>query len=75
MCSKIAKHIQNSCAPQGAICLDKIESKGLFALNIDDVIWQDVGLNHADSEDPPRWLCDADVHSGILAMLDLSQSM
>jgi hypothetical protein len=40
---------------------------------VDDVIWQDVGLNDDDWEDPPRWLCDAEVRSGILAMLDLDR--
>ena len=45
--------------------------KGLFALDVDDIIWQDVGLNDENWEDPPHWLCDADVRSGILAMLDL----
>ena len=40
---------------------------------MDDIIWQDVGLNDDNWEDPPRWLCDAKVRSGILAMLDLDR--
>ena len=65
------KHIQSGCALQGAICPNKIETKGLFALDVDNIIWQDVGLNNDNWEDPPCWLCDAKVQSGILAMLDL----
>ena len=67
------KYIQSGHALQGAICPNKIEPKGLFALDVDDVIWQDVGLNDDDWENPPRWLCDAEVQSGILAMLDLDR--
>ncbi|KIM34886.1 hypothetical protein M413DRAFT_32940 [Hebeloma cylindrosporum] len=73
LCTKIAKHIRHGRAPSGAICPDKIESKGLFALDVDDVIWQDTGLNDVNSESPPRWLCDAKVRSGILVMLDLDR--
>jgi len=32
-----------------------------------------VGLNNDGSEEPPRWLCDTNVRSGILAMLDLDR--
>jgi hypothetical protein len=35
---------------------------------VDDAIWQDVGLNDVDG-DPPRWLTDDKVRSGIRAML------
>jgi len=42
-------------------------------LDVDDAIWQDVGLNDDVSEEPPLWLCDAKVQSGILAMLDLDR--
>lgn len=73
LCTKIAKHIQDGHAPPNAICPDKIESKGLFALDVDDVIWQDVGLNDDGSDEPPRWLCDVSVRTGILAMLDLDR--
>ena len=64
--TKIAKHIQDGHAPPSAIFPDKIESRGLFALDVDDVIWQDVGLNDDGSEEPPR-LCDVNVRNGILA--------
>ena len=72
LCTKIAKHIQDGCTPPNTICPDKIKSKGLFALDV-DVIWQDVGLNDDRSKEPPRWLCDVNVRTGILAMLDLDR--
>ena len=46
------KHIQSGCALQGAICPNKIETKGLFALDVDNIIWQDVGLNNDNWENP-----------------------
>jgi len=76
LCTKIAKHIQDGRAPHGAIFPKKIESSGLFTLDVDDAVWQDVGLINNGTEEPPLWLCNANVRSGILAMLDLSpQSM
>jgi len=73
LCTKITKYIEDGRAPHDAICPKKIESSGLFTLNVDDAIWQDVGLNDDASEEPPLWLCDANVRSGILAMLDLDR--
>ncbi|KAJ3710062.1 hypothetical protein DFJ43DRAFT_1162295 [Lentinula guzmanii] len=35
-----------------------IPTKGLFNLDIDDVIWEDVGLDEDDEEVPPPWMCD-----------------
>ncbi|KAG6912388.1 hypothetical protein DXG01_014955, partial [Tephrocybe rancida] len=40
-------------APPRALCPDKIEMKGLFALDVDDAIWQDVGLDEGSNEAPP----------------------
>ena len=43
----------------------------LFNLDIDDDIWQDVGLTEADnSSEPPLWLCDDNIRMGIRAMLE-----
>ncbi|KAF8955602.1 hypothetical protein BDZ97DRAFT_1907539 [Flammula alnicola] len=50
-------------APHGAVCPEEIDMSGLFALNVDDDIWQDIGLDdtlddpHA-SVAPPLWLSD-----------------
>ncbi|KAE9388512.1 hypothetical protein BT96DRAFT_947563 [Gymnopus androsaceus JB14] len=46
-------------APRNTIAPDPILMKELFALNVDDYIWQDVGLNEdADVGVPPSWLSD-----------------
>ncbi|KAG6821849.1 hypothetical protein H0H92_000514, partial [Tricholoma furcatifolium] len=64
--------IKNRKAPPHAVCPEKIETKGLYALDVDDAIWQDAGLDHDDdnvSEGPPLWLASEAVREGIKAML------
>jgi hypothetical protein len=48
---------------------------GLFALDIDDTIWQDVGLADEDLMDPPLWMCDEDVRRGIKVLLELDHCL
>ena len=62
-------------APQGATVPEKIEMTGLFALDVDDAIWQDVGLADEDLVDPPLWMCDEDVRRGIKALLELDRCL
>ncbi|KAG6904167.1 hypothetical protein DXG01_012127, partial [Tephrocybe rancida] len=57
-------------APPRALCPDKIEMKGLFALDVDDAIWQDVGLDEGSNEAPPPWLANESVRVGIRALLE-----
>ena len=45
----------------------------LFSLDIDDDIWQDIGLTETGSTDPPLWLCNEEVRTGIRAMLELDR--
>ncbi|EDQ98859.1 uncharacterized protein LACBIDRAFT_335588 [Laccaria bicolor S238N-H82] len=55
-------------APPGSVCPSKIVMKGLFALDVNDEIWQDAGLEDSldgATTDPPLWLCDDLVRSGI----------
>ena len=42
-------------APRGAISPLAIEMEGLFKLDIDDDIWQDIGLTD-DAAEIPDWL-------------------
>ncbi|KAG6823012.1 hypothetical protein H0H92_011726, partial [Tricholoma furcatifolium] len=57
-------------APSHAICPQKIDTKGLYALDVDDTIWQDSGLNDDDdSTAPPPWLANEKVREGIKAVL------
>ncbi|RDB18910.1 hypothetical protein Hypma_014431 [Hypsizygus marmoreus] len=71
-CDKMASLIQDRKAPRGAVCPPKIVMKGLFALDVDDDIWQDVGLHEGDEPGtmPPPWLCDEQVRDGIKAVLE-----
>jgi len=62
--------------PAGSVCPSKIVMKGLFALDIDNEIWQDTGLEDSldgTMMDPPLWLCNNLVRSGICARLELDQ--
>ena len=46
----------------------------LFSLDVDDDIWQDIGLTETDdSTDPPLWLSDENVRMGIRAMLEMDR--
>ncbi|KAF7341286.1 hypothetical protein MVEN_01864700 [Mycena venus] len=44
LCAKIAKHIETSQAPRGAIAPLPIPPNGLWQLDVDDAIFQDMGL-------------------------------
>ncbi|KAG6905821.1 hypothetical protein DXG01_000538, partial [Tephrocybe rancida] len=57
-------------APPRTLCPEKIEMKGLFALDVDDAIWQDVGLDEGSNEAPPPWLANESVRAGIRALLE-----
>ncbi|KAG6805496.1 hypothetical protein H0H92_015198, partial [Tricholoma furcatifolium] len=57
--------IKDRKAPSHAICPEKIVTKGLYALDVDDTIWQDAGLNEDDDPAaPPPWLANESVHEG-----------
>lgn len=46
-----------------------VQRDGLFKLDVDDDIWQDIGLNDGNGGEIPRWLGDEEVRSGIQALL------
>lgn len=63
-------------APRGAICPQPIPDGGLWKLDVDDNIWQDIGLEDASSEhDPPPWLRDEQTRLGIRHMLDYDRAV
>ncbi|KAJ7083561.1 hypothetical protein C8R44DRAFT_753418 [Mycena epipterygia] len=75
LCDAIAKEISKGRAPARAIAPERIESGTLYALDVDDAIWQDMGLLDDDKGvEPPLWLSDDSVRSGICAMLDLDRA-
>jgi len=62
--------IHKKAAPRNAMAPKPIPLKGLFDLDVDDAIWEDVGLDETgDVENPPPWLCDEKVRSGIRGIL------
>ncbi|KAJ7447425.1 hypothetical protein FB451DRAFT_1411843 [Mycena latifolia] len=57
ICEEIAALIKAKQAPAGAVAPLPVPSKGLYQLDVDDVIWQDLGLDDQEGT-PPRWLSD-----------------
>lgn len=55
------------------IAPERIDEKKVWELDVDDSVWQDVGLDDDDDE-PPLWLSNDGVRKGIPAMLDLERS-
>ncbi|KIJ59145.1 hypothetical protein HYDPIDRAFT_33444 [Hydnomerulius pinastri MD-312] len=69
LCDKLSALIRQRRAMQGAIVPHYIPREGLFELDVDDDIWQDVGLVD-DEVDPPAWLADDRVRAGIRDLLE-----
>lgn len=70
LCAKMESLIQSGRAPVNAVAPRAIVTKELFSLDVDDSIWDDIGL--ADDDDvaePPLWLCDEHVRTGIRGIL------
>ncbi|KAJ7116733.1 hypothetical protein C8R44DRAFT_832625 [Mycena epipterygia] len=68
VCDEIAALIKAKKAPKGVVAPLPVPAKGLYQLDVDDVIWQDLGLD-GDDEAPPPWLSNDKVRAGIWAML------
>ncbi|KAJ7434666.1 hypothetical protein FB451DRAFT_1344870 [Mycena latifolia] len=77
LCAQISKLIKDRKAPRGAIAPLPIPAKGIWQLDVDDEIWQDVGLDNDDDDGDgaalPPWLADKKVRAGIKAMLELDR--
>ena len=74
ICATRFKLITAGCAPPGSVSPQIIAQEGLFKLDVDNDIWQDVGLKDDDYQDiaPACWLWDEKVRQGILAILELN---
>ncbi|KAG1856153.1 hypothetical protein F4604DRAFT_1932010 [Suillus subluteus] len=64
--------IRQQRAPPSAIPPHHIAHDSIFLLNVDDEIWQDIGL-HDDGMHPPAWLSDEATRSGIRLQLELDR--
>jgi hypothetical protein len=70
------KLVDEGLAPEGAIVPPTIEKDRLFHLDVDDEIWQDIGLDdETTGHAVPRWLGDEDVRSGIKARIQLDRCL
>jgi len=69
MCYDMIKQIQDNKASSHSIAPVPINREHLFALDVDDDIWQDVGLDEHESEVIPGWLGNEKIREGIKAML------
>ena len=60
-------------APRGAVASLSIDSDGLYQLDVDDDIWQDVGLSDDFDEMMvvPDWLGNERICDGIKSLLEL----
>ena len=73
LCSDLSKMIEKHAAPRGAIAPLSIALDGLFKLDVDDDIWQDIGLTD-DLDDVagiPDWLGNDKVREGIKVLLEI----
>lgn len=62
--------IEGKRAPANAMAPRPIVMKELFSLDVDDSIWDDIGLSDDDdTADLPLWLCDEHVRTGIRGIL------
>lgn len=63
-------------APAGAVLPSPIDCSRLFDLDIDDSIWEDIGLeNDDDDKELPAWLSSDDMRSAIKAHLGLDRCL
>ncbi|KAJ7883156.1 hypothetical protein B0H14DRAFT_3750115 [Mycena olivaceomarginata] len=75
-CAKVAQLIRDKNAPRGALAPRPIPDGQLWKLDVDDDIWEDVGLDDDETEEqttPPPWLCDDGVRAGIKALLQIDR--
>ncbi|KAG6904213.1 hypothetical protein DXG01_011669, partial [Tephrocybe rancida] len=70
LCNTMQQLFDKGKAPRGAICPKQLELKGIFDLDVDDTIWEDIGLEEGTPAAPLPWLADEDVHAGIKAMFE-----
>ncbi|KAG6912908.1 hypothetical protein DXG01_011177 [Tephrocybe rancida] len=70
LCDTMEDLFNKGKAPPGAICPKKLEIKGIFALDVDDAIWEDLGLDEGSPVATLPWLSDEGVRAGIRALLE-----
>ncbi|KAF9065876.1 hypothetical protein BDP27DRAFT_1228343 [Rhodocollybia butyracea] len=70
LCATMRNLICAGKAPHYAVAPEQIPMENLFGLDVDDAIWQDVGLDgDGETLNPPLWLCNDKVWNGIKGVL------
>ncbi|KAJ7067771.1 hypothetical protein B0H15DRAFT_793738 [Mycena belliarum] len=69
ICQDIAALIKAKKAPAGVVAPLPVPAKGIYQIDVDDALWQDLGLDGDEEGTPPLWLKDDKVRSGIRALL------
>ncbi|KAJ7820784.1 hypothetical protein B0H14DRAFT_3147027 [Mycena olivaceomarginata] len=72
LCAQIAKLIRDANAPSGSMAPIPIPPKGLWQVDVDDTLFQDVGIDN-NTDEPSPWLSDEKVRAGIKALLELDR--
>lgn len=73
LCEKLKTLITGGKAPPNVVCPRLIPRDRLFCLDVDDDIWQDVGLDDDESGPLPPWLSNLKVREGIRGILELDR--
>lgn len=74
LCDQFHVLIRQCKAPANAILPLPISCDGICQLDVDDEIWQDIGLEN-ETMDPPQWLADENVCQSIRLLLDLDHCL
>ncbi|KAG2046072.1 hypothetical protein BDR06DRAFT_899839 [Suillus hirtellus] len=72
LCTQLRSLIRQWRAPPSAVPPRPIICEGIFLLDVDDEIWQDIGLDE-DGINPPAWLSDEATRSGIRLQLEVDR--
>ena len=76
LCADMSQMIAKKQAPINAVAPLPIIREGLFKLDVDDDIWQDIGLDDVEnmaSEPIPNWLGDEQTRKGVKAIVELDR--
>jgi hypothetical protein len=74
LCQELESMINQGLAPRRAVAPHRIEKEGLFKLDVEDEIWQDIGLDDVEFEgEIPGWLGDDGIRQGIKSLLELDR--
>ncbi|THH29461.1 hypothetical protein EUX98_g4727 [Antrodiella citrinella] len=73
LCDKMQDLIGKKKAPKNAVAPRQIKMEGLFKLDVDHDVWQDLGFGTFDDDDIPLWLSSEKVREGIRHVLELDR--